>query len=336
VRPRRRRRSAQAGFTLVELMISLVLFSFVIAGVLAVAVAMAAGFREQKITIGAESSARAVMEFMAEAVRGASPAVPTGAVTAIAGTPSGDIENLDDPACARGAIAITNDNVGPDELTIVFAYGSVVTSSTSLFDPSAPASIDVVDATGLAAGDMILVTNYVNGHLAKIASVAGTTLTLDSPQCGAPTIAGTHAAGAVVVRVARARFYIADLDLIPTLWMDPDAEGAQAAEPMAEGIEDMQFSIGVDTDGDGQLSEAADGLADEWFFNAPTAVEVLPVGSPRALKVSLLARAVGRVTGTGTYLPPALGDRVAGVTADNFRRRVLTSIVEIRNLQGSR
>jgi prepilin-type N-terminal cleavage/methylation domain-containing protein len=41
------KRSAQAGFTLIELMISLVLFSFVIAGVLAVAVSMSQGFRER-------------------------------------------------------------------------------------------------------------------------------------------------------------------------------------------------------------------------------------------------------------------------------------------------
>jgi len=329
------RRRRQGGFTLIELMISLVLFSFVIAGVLAVAVAMAAGFREQKVTIGAESSGRAVMEFLGEAVRGASPGVPTGARTVTAGVPFGDIVFLDDDSgatnCAQGAVEVINSSTGPDQLRLVFAYGSISTSTTQAMT-EASTTLDVVDVTGFAPDDLILVTNYVQGHIAKVASVAGNTLSLEPWNCSPVTSTFTYPPSSVVIRVARAHFSISNLDGVPTLWMDPDAEGPLGPEPMAEGIEDLQVEIGVDLDGDGQLD--LDGSGTEWIHDV--AGEVMPVGTPRALRISLLARAVGRLSGIGTALPPVLGDRAAWGTADNFRRRVLTSTIEIRNLEGSK
>lgn len=333
-RPRRPLRRRQGGFTLVEMMISLVLFSLVIAGVLSVAVAMTNGYREQRNTIGAESTSRVAMDFLADAIRSTSPAVPTGAV-ATPGVLGGDLENLSVTACTRGAMAVVNSQTGPDELTLVFSYGSIVTSSMSSFDPLASTSIDVVDATGLQPGDLILVSSFTHGHLVTLTSVAGNTLGF-SLVCTTPTLTSTHPAGALVIRVARARFYVADLDGIPALWMDADAEGPGAAEPMAEGIEDFQVAIGFDTSGDGNLTETANGQGDEWTFNDPASPETIPAGSPRAIKLALLARSVGPTTGVATFLPPALGDRPAGTTADNFRRRVLTSTVDIRNVAGAR
>ena len=330
----RRPRSRQGGFTLVELMVSLVLFSLVIAGVLAVAVAMASGFREQRATLGAESTARVAMDFLADAIRSTSPSVPNGVVSA-GGVLGGDIENLSSSTCTRGAMSVVNSQTGSDELTLVFSYGAIVTSSMSSFDPSASTSIDVVDATGFQQGDTILVSSFTHGHLVKLTSVAGNTLSF-SRACSTPALTSAHAAGALVVRVARARFYVADLDGIPALWMDADAEGPGAPEPMAEGVEDFQIELGFDTNSNGNLSETANGQGDEWTFNDPTSTEAIPAGTPRAIKLSLLARAVGRTTGTATSLPPAMGDRPEGTVADNFRRRVLTSTVEIRNLAGAR
>ena len=61
-------------------MVSLVMFSFAIAGVLAVAVSMANGFREQRTGVGTEGAARAAMEFLSDAIRGASPGIQTGII----------------------------------------------------------------------------------------------------------------------------------------------------------------------------------------------------------------------------------------------------------------
>ena len=72
--------ASQRGFTLVELMISLVLFSFVIAGVLAVAVSMTQGYREQRAAVEAEGAVRLPLDFLVDALRQASPAVSTGLI----------------------------------------------------------------------------------------------------------------------------------------------------------------------------------------------------------------------------------------------------------------
>src|SRR6185312_4064680 len=47
----------------------------------------------------------------------------------------------------------------------------------------------------------------------------------------------------LVIRAQHATFTIAAIDGIPTLMMDPDAGGPQAAQPLAEGIEDMQIAL---------------------------------------------------------------------------------------------
>jgi prepilin-type N-terminal cleavage/methylation domain-containing protein len=123
-----KRRSAQAGFTLVELMISLVLFSFAIAGVLAVAVSMAQGLREQRAAVGAETSARVPLDFIGDAIRQASPAVPNGTI-------------WDAATCTSAAITVSDNQSGAtdptvtgwDKLDMIFASGGVVVSSESLY-----------------------------------------------------------------------------------------------------------------------------------------------------------------------------------------------------------
>jgi prepilin-type N-terminal cleavage/methylation domain-containing protein len=325
IRPRRHRRAPQAGFTLIELMISLVLFSFAIAGVLAVAVAMASGFREQKLTIGAESAARSAMEFLADAIRGASP-----------GVPSGKIISLDQASCPDETIEVINEVDQPDQLTVVFAYGSLVTSTSAVFTKTTT-SLDIVDSTGFSIGDMVVITDHKTGHLAKIKTVGTNQLTFAAFPCS--TAVFSYPAGAVVIRAARAHFYIAPLDNIPTLWMDPDADGTsspQAGEPLAEGIEDMQVMVGIDSNGDKTITETADGTADEFYFNDPVTEEFRPAPSiARALKIALVARVAKERLGNATFAAPIVGDH-APSGFDKYRRRALDSMVEIRNTQDSK
>jgi len=322
-RPRRhRRRAAQAGFTLVELMVSLVMFSFAIAGVLAVAVSMANGFREQRLAIGAESTARAGMEFIADALRGVSPGVESGVIY------HGDCS-------APGAIKVTDSTTASDRISAVFAYGSVVTSSRTALD-STDNVVTVTDASQLAVGDTLLVTNFAVGHIVEISGVSGSDLTLASTnRCLLSYPTGGYPAGSMVIRALHAEFYVADQDGIPTLFMDPDSGGAAPAEPLAEGIEDLQVAIGIDsaTDGISDVENAGAGL-DEWWHNV--AGEVMPVtGLIRAVRLTLVARSTGKLTGTASSSLPDVEDRVGSPPLDSYRRRVLTSIVEIRNLGGS-
>ncbi|MFN0248197.1 MAG: PilW family protein [Kofleriaceae bacterium] len=329
------RRRRGRGFTLVELMVSLVMFSFAIAGVLAVAVSMANGFREQRAGVGTEGAARAAMEFLSDAIRGSSPGIESGVIWPM------DEENCQDPGVDLAFRATMGNASAADSLTITFAYGSVVTTALSTYDPLAAGAITVEDVSQFQNGDFVVVTNFASAVLLKV-NVAGNTLTHGPPASGCtPTFPSPLGQGSLVIRALRARFFIQDLDGIPTLWMDPDPNPAVVndAEPLAEGIEDLQVVLGIDggTDGLGAEDTTTAG-GDEWWGNV--AGETVPTPTApaafllRAVRLSLVSRAIVPVSGTAAYFRPALEDRNGGTT-DNFRRRVLTSMIEVRNMLGS-
>jgi type II secretory pathway pseudopilin PulG len=323
------RRRRGRGFTLVELMVSLVMFSFAIAGVLAVAVSMANGFREQRAGVGTEGTARAAMDFLSDAIRGSSPGITTGIIWP-----------MDDANCANTGVnlafrAAMGNEADADSLTLTFAYGSVVTTALTAYDPAGGA-ITVEDVTQFQDGDFVVITNFSDAALVKV-NVTGNTLTYAAPQCG-HTFAEQIGQGSLVVRALRARFYVEPLDGVPTLWMDPDPNPTVTndAEPLAEGIEDLQVVLGIDVGDDGLGAESGATNGDEWWGNLPN--ETVPEPALeiklRAVRLSLVSRALTRVSGTAAFVRPALEDRDGG-TADNYRRRVLTSMIEVRNMAGS-
>lgn len=318
----RRRRGSEAGFTLIELMISLVMFALAIAGVLGVAVSMVQGYRESRMVMAAENSVRVPMEFIADALRQTSPGVSTGNIQDTGGT------------CTTSALTVSSVS-GPDTLDVIYAAGSVVTSSRTDYTAATPTSLDVADASQLVAGDFVVITDLNQGHLLEIASIAGNVLTLVSPACAITLPTGGYLAGSIVVRARHATFSIGTVDGIPALMFDPDATGPSPAEPLAEGVEDFQVAIGIDFTGvAGTIDELGAGADDDdWVYNV--AGDTYPVtGTPRALRVTLVAR-TGWVPGvTGSFFRPDVEDRAAGA-ADGLRRRILRSTIELRNLGGS-
>lgn len=313
----------QRGFTLIELMVSLVMFSFAVAGVLAVAVSMTQGFRENRMTNTEEQSARVPMDYLTDALRQASPGV----------TDPTQVQDAD--TCQIGAITVTDGGTsGTDSLDVIYALGGVVTTVSSAYVSGT--TLNVVDASQLAQGDRILVSNLSQGHLFTIASIAtaspGYTLTLNS-LCGSVALpAAGYPAGSLVIRAQHAKFSIGTPDStgIPMLMMDPDSNGSAPAEPIADGVEDLQIALLIDTDGNGAIGTEGPSTTDEYIYN--NSGDTLPTGQTyRAVRVSLVARSVGQLVGAGTVSTrPALEDHTAG-TADNYRRRVLRSTVEIRN-----
>jgi len=320
-------RRDQGGFTLIELMISLVLFAFAVAGVMSVAVATTRAFREQRAAIATENAARAPLDYLVDALRGASPGAPSGII--------GDADQ-----CTTGAaIRITDSSTAPDSLDVVYAAGGVVTTTYSAFSKtSTTITIPAAQLANFPAGDYALITDTSQGTIVKVTGVTASALQVaPASSCAVANVypsSGSYAAGSILVRAQQAHFSIADLDGIPTLWMDPDGTtGPANAEPVAEGVEDMQLAIGIDTDASGTLTDNGT-TADEWTGNA--AGDVLPgTGSIRAIKIVLVARDTKALTGVASFYRPAALDRAGSLSADNYRRRVLKSVVEIRNLTGS-
>ena len=319
--PRRRRRRGQAGFTLVELMISLLLFSFVVAGVLAIAVAMATSYREQRVTIATETAARGALSFMSDALRGANPGARTGTLA--------NLTNCGAPVM----LDVDNEATGPDTLRMVFAYGGVVGALRTAYSTGDTVELIEDDDETFEAfedRDWIVITDGTTASLLRVTEGdTGATLGVD----GNCDPAQPYPAGSLVIRAMYAQFYVAALDGVPTLFLDPNPEvDDDDVEPIAEGVEDLQIALGYDATTDG-LTETANGVGDEWAYNASGELHPL-AGTLRAVRVSLVARSLTQVSGAASGGVPALEDRPAG-TADRYRRRVLSSTIELRNMEGS-
>jgi prepilin-type N-terminal cleavage/methylation domain-containing protein len=324
----RTRARRQGGFTLIEMMVSMVLLSIVIGFALQVSLSVTSGFRTNREAQGAERAARSSIELMSDVIRVASSGVTTS-----------DLRDAWHCTAAPG-LAVTNQSNGPDSLTVLYGSGGVITSLRSAFTGTST-SFDVLDATGLAAGDSVIITDGTIGRLVPVSSLTATTGTATigtsapSSSCsGVSMPASGFGVGALVLRGKVARFYVANAsDGTPMLWMDPDGDGPLAGEPVAEGIEDMQIAVGVDLDGDGIISDTAS-TTDEWFYNA--AGDPAPpdptVTKWTAIRISLVARTLADKGTTPQSQRIALEDHPAG-TMDIYRRRVLTTVVEIRNLE---
>jgi hypothetical protein len=148
-------------------------------------------------------------------------------------------------------------------------------------------------------------------------------------------------------------------DLVPVLTRArffPGTESAYGNNPanltvdIASGIVDLQASYGIDTNNDGQVIESPDAAgrpADEWLGNAriaeaANAAPENPIAGKLAyLRISTLARTERR---DPDYVAPLLDrsedhtysfdvpDRTNGRTDLMYRRRLLQTVVDLRNL----
>ena len=328
---------AQGGFTLIELMISLVIFSLAIAGVLSVAVSMNQGFREQRQATAAEDNVRGAMDFISDAIRSASPAVQqTGVIrddltcTCFAAAASGSCAA---PIGAAG-VAVTNSTSGPDTLRVVFASGGVVTSTRTTYSKGTT-TITLTEMSGISVGDQLMITDLTNGDIVTVTAVSATsgqgTITVAASGCSAFT--STYPALSLVVRVLRAKFFVDTTNAngfgTNMLLMDPDDDGNASPEPLAENVEDFQVALGLD-----DTSATPPGQVDYWEYSS--AANGVKAGTLRAARLTIIALTKQALQGgTSTFKRPAAEDHPAASSNDNYRRRVLTSPVEIRNLGGS-
>lgn len=319
----------QAGFTLIELMMSLVIFSVAVAGILSVAVSLTQGFREQRLAINAQDSARAPLEIIADAIRQASPGV------------SDPTKVFDTNACTTGAISVVNGSgTNPDTLDMIYASGGIVTSLAAGPITQSSGTATLSENKNLAPGDFVLITNFTTGHVVRLNnSTTGTTIGWTAPSCGGGVYDFSYAAGSLVIRVQHARFTVANdpsNNNMPTIWMDADSTGtAFTAEPMAEGIEDMQVAVGIDADSNLTLTDT-NATTDEWRYNVAGDTPVATTDIIRAVRITLIARTTSAQFGNlSTYVKPTSEDRTTTSTADQFRRRVLKQQIDIRNVSGS-
>jgi prepilin-type N-terminal cleavage/methylation domain-containing protein len=326
----------ERGLTLIELMISLVISSIAISAALAMGYSMINAYHDHRRMLLAQRSARVSLEILADATRVSNPAVPQG-----------NIEDLVGCTMTAG-LRVVNSTTGPDRLELIHASGGVLTSLRTVWNTT-QTTMTVLDASQLAIGDTIVVTNLDQAELIEITGITPQVndylVTTGQPSLlcgGAPLFPGAgYAAGSLVIRAKISHFFVladATVGFVPTLMLDPDGGGADTPEPIAEGVEDLQVAVGTDVNSDGTVAE--DGSpADEWFRNVnavgETDAPAMTVKPPRAIRITLVARSVEEGSATPSYFRPAVEDHAGSATPDVYRRRVLTTTVEIRNLAGS-
>lgn len=325
-------RAGQRGMTLIELMVALVILGIVVSAAFGVAFSILNSYRDHRGAVNVERSARGAIAVLTDAVRNSSPGVPSGPIVDLVGCETNP-----------HGIRVENASDEPDSIGIIYATGRIVTSLRAAIN-EASTELLVEDGSRLKVGDQVLVTDFEKGHVFKIQTITppGTDWVLEltaAPQtlCSSnPPAAFSYRERSTVVRVQAARFAVNTTVDIPYLELDPDGP-VGPAEPVAvaEGIEDLQIAIGVDRNGNGRIDDdsAAAGDDDDWVFNHPDdTLQALPY---RAIRLTVIARSIGDVTTKPTSQRPGAEDREGAAARDVFRRRALSTTVELRNLEGS-
>ncbi len=341
-RNRMARRTSAGGFSLIELMISLALFGLIASGALGLVMSGARSQAHSARVDVAQSGLRAGLDFMTRDILSAGTGCKNSLVLGKTG--------------ATLQVITWSDNTGPnssDSLDIYTIDGTVQSTSGALAGlpvtlsaaaANGASSFTVSDATPFKAGDMVELTDLSNGILLKIATASGTTLTT----AGANTLPSAMSATGTTVflksrhvtySIAATEFGAATLvsgngsALMMDLW--DGAGGTSNPQPLAEGVEDLQVALAIDTNADGVIAPEAPGVlnGDEWIGNVFGEAAPASLVNLKAVRITLVAKSTIAERGSFT-LRPAAEDHAAQITADpagGFFRRVIRSEIALRN-----
>jgi type IV pilus assembly protein PilW len=290
----------QKGFTLVEVMVVVALFFFIIAGVFTSYVSQHHVAVIQEQVSDAQQNARIAMDFLSKEIRMAGFGQPIGAVNGFSDAVT--------PAINNDATSGNNVLTGTDQITIVTGYRQISTLASA-------AGPDSTTITLVANGDQFNTTtkSYVCidgvGKMDNytVTGISGNTLTLS------PALHRGYLVDAPVLLVKAITYSLNDSRVLTR-----NENTGGGAQTIATNIEDLQFAYQ---------------LTDDSWVNTTTSPENI-----RAVRINVLARTRFEDRGTsesGRVLSQRMDiedHNVDNVTKDGYRRRLLTSVVEVRNL----
>jgi prepilin-type N-terminal cleavage/methylation domain-containing protein len=319
------------GFTLIELMISIALFGLIAAGAMSLVMSGARTQTHSARVDVAQSALRAAVDFITRDVMSASAGAPGGTITLSSG-----------PATA---ISLANNATGANSSDILDLYtvdgttAAQLSSAVSASNTSLPISY-LQPASG-PTGQFLTGLPYpafvqvfdVNANTAAVTSLSGvssTALAVGAMPTGFSAYAYVMPSRHITYSVSTSAFANTTTSNTSMLMMSINGS---AAQPLAEGVEDLQIAYGFDNNGDGIISElGAVAGDDEWLFNvAGETVGAWQIANLRSVRVTLVVKGTSVDTGQ-TNLParPAAEDHAAGST-DGFIRRVLRTEIAVRN-----
>jgi len=373
----------QRGFTIIEVLVALFVASLLSVFVLSLTRSQLVTYEMQGQVNSTQQNIRESFDYVETTLRKACAGVAEGKVrvqlsdatkfdTTCIKVYDGAIPGTGTTVPAVGSIAsflTSQPATKADAIEIIYGDGSGLSVVTAA--PSA-GQLSVGDATPFSQNDFILVTDMKNGYIFKIASItpsgaAGTVptglITLDQVS-GNPSDStiSNIVAGSIVMPAKSVAFFIDNWSdpKNPVLMLDPDGviglSGHDDAQPLAEGVEDLQIAIGFDGLGantvDGYILDTSNG-SDEWIGNAGTTEYTLGSGataldrtnvatvwypsdatraSPRQIRLTMIVRSLNQYAGTAAALNGAENRNSVfnGSTTVASRYRQLRAVVSPR------
>lgn len=335
-------RAGARGVTLIELMIAMVLGLLIVAAVSAVYLSSKQTFRANDNLARVQENVRTAFDTLTHDIRESAFYGCAGQDTVKNQTFINALNNntrlLFDfkyPVYGYEAISTSAWNATPDSDIVSPLTGRDILVVRTIAEGGGPIveqdkaklTLSVSENSGIVVGDLLLANNCQTVAVFQATAVA-TNAKLDvvSAGLGAQTpgnllnnfLKSTPFKDGELRRIVTRVYYIADNAAgLPSLFVLP-SNGA--AQEIAEGVEDMQVSYGVDTDG----NYSADS------YLAANAVDALGDGWTRVVSVSV----------TLTYISPE--DHIAttsqsnamGTGKDSRMRRQISTIITLRNRAG--
>jgi hypothetical protein len=201
-----------------------------------------------------------------------------------------------------------NINNGTDEITIIAAYDQVSTLSVNALKGNNTITLQSsTDANNFNTGakKYLCLEGISQDDNYEVIDITGNQLTVS------PDLTRNYSSNCPVFLVKAITYCIDFTDPNhPCLRRDENTGGG--AQQLAENIEDLQLAY-QDKDGN-------------WFDNPPVA------GDIRAVRINILARTSREDPNWRLGIRPAIEDHAGAEERDGYRRRLLTTVVKVRNM----
>lgn len=336
------RRRPEAGFTLIEIMVALAILAIAMTAVFATFSSQQLSYTNQNRVAEMQQNLRLAADMLVRDIRLAGYGLPVTTGTSAdnvalpaAGNPHG--------ISTMRAIFPVDNTTGPDQFYVLYLYDMDTNQPPAELtsNMSATTSVTVDNTAGFAAGggELVLVTDRVTADLFQTTS-GGTATTLNFGSAVAYNDIALHTydnvtrlyqvgstPGSPPTVAAKARFVRYFIDNVadpnhPTLMVDRLIAG-QAPQPVADDIEDMQLSFGLDTN--------ADGVVDAQRSTAGgTAISAADIPRIRQVTLHLVARS-RRPEKSWIGSRPGAANHAAAATTDGYRRRTIEVNIDVRN-----
>jgi type IV pilus assembly protein PilW len=337
--------SRQAGFSLIELMVGLTLGLLILVGLSTLFANTSVARGEIDKASRQIENGRFALQTLSDDIRHAgyfgalanAPDVP-GALPDPCSTVTADVQaaiGLPLQGYAGGAVDPLGCLAGYKPRTAVL----VVRRASTAAPAAAPAASSFNIQVSGCAGDAV---PYVLGGAVSTPYVLHSNNPASSPGCTPITTAPVALISPVYVRI----YYIscntassdacgaAGADGIPTLQRLDVTPGATAITPIVDGIENLQFDFGVDTDAP---AAAGYGAPDTFISTADSAAPTLAQWpGVMSAKVYVIARNVDRTGGYSDTKTYAIGPASSVTPGGAFKRHAYTELVRLNNAAGRR